>query len=233
MCERIVAIVEDNKKAGKTTSIAVSGSSQPKLLAPWLLEAPIDWDCVDFYFSDERVVPLDHPDSNFASWNTQFFVKVGLALFVDLQKGIHRERIHAISPQCKSTQEVAEQYEEELRQLPVEDGYAHFDVVLLGMGPDGHTCSLFPNHPEVSVQSRNVTFILDSPKPPKERITLTLPVLNHAAHVFFLVTGKDKAPMVRSIREGTANVPSALVAPTKGELVWFVDEDAFVSSLVC
>ena len=127
---------------------------------------------------------------------------------------------------------MADQYEEELRKLPVEDGYAHFDVILLGMGPDGHTCSLFPNHPEVSVQSRNVTFILDSPKPPKERITLTLPVLNRASHVFFLVTGKDKGPMIRAIREGTTSVPSALVAPDKGELVWFVDEEAFVSSFV-
>ena len=114
----------------------------------------------------------------------------------------------------------------------MEDGYAQFDVILLGMGPDGHTCSLFPNHPEVSVQSRNVTFILDSPKPPKERITLTLPVLNRASHVFFLVTGKDKGPMIRVIREGTTSVPSALVAPNKGELVWFVDEEAFVSSFV-
>ena len=71
-----MTIVEDNKRAGKRTTIAVSGSSQPKLMAPWFLEAPIDWDYVDFYFSDERVVPLDDPESNFAAWNTQFFVKV-------------------------------------------------------------------------------------------------------------------------------------------------------------
>lgn len=82
VCERIATIVEDNKREGKITTLAVSGSSQPKILAPWFLEAPIDWDSVDFYFSDERVVSLDDPDSNFAAWNTHFFVRVESAFCV-------------------------------------------------------------------------------------------------------------------------------------------------------
>ena len=121
---------------------------------------------------------------------------------------------------------MADHYERELQSLPHEDGYAVFDIVILGMGPDGHTCSLFPDHPEVEVTSRNVTYILDSPKPPKERITLTLPVLNHAKHVYFLATGKDKAQMIKAICEEKSTVASARVHPQHGELIWFVDDQA-------
>ena len=98
--------------------------------------------------------------------------------------------------------------------------------MLLGMGPDGHTCSLFPGHPQVNESTRWVTFIEDSPKPPKDRITLTLPVLNNSRYVFFLATGKDKAPRIQELRSNQATFPSALVRPVEGEFVWFVDHDA-------
>lgn len=114
-------------------------------------------------------------------------------------------------------------YEQELQSLPKENGFPVFDIILLGMGPDGHTCSLFPGHPQVNETSRSVTYILDSPKPPKERITLTLPVVNNARHVFFLATGKDKAPRIQEVIEKKASFPSALVQPSHGELLWFVD----------
>ena len=118
-------------------------------------------------------------------------------------------------------------YEEELRSLPQQDGFPVIDIVLLGMGPDGHTCSLFPGHPQVNESTKWVTHITDSPKPPSERITLTLPVLNNASHVFFIATGKDKSPRIQELLHQTASFPSALVRPTAGELLWFVDSAAY------
>lgn len=116
----------------------------------------------------------------------------------------------------------------------MENNLPVFDIILLGMGPDGHTCSLFPGHPQINEKERWVTYILDSPKPPKERITLTLPVLNNAHHVYFVATGKDKAPRIEEIVNHTATFPSALVQPTHGELLWFVDKAAMSQSFfVC
>ena len=121
---------------------------------------------------------------------------------------------------------MAEDYETKLQCLPKKDGYPVFDIIILGMGPDGHTCSLFPGFPEIYITSSSVASIIDSPKPPLERITLTLPVLNHAKHVFFLVTGKDKSPVVNAIKEGKSQLPAAKVKPIDGELIWFVDDAA-------
>lgn len=121
---------------------------------------------------------------------------------------------------------IAEEYEKKLQCLPKQDGYPVFDIIILGMGPDGHTCSLFPGYPELYITTTSVASVLDSPKPPAERITLTLPALNHAQHVFFLVTGGDKAPVVQAIKEGKTQVPAARVNPENGELVWFVDDAA-------
>lgn len=93
--------------------------------------------------------------------------------------------------------------------LPKRNGIPVFDVLLLGMGPDGHTCSLFPGHKEVENTTDIVTYIEDSPKPPKQRITLTLPVLNNASHVFFIVTARTRR--VVWMQSGTARVNCLLV----------------------
>ena len=108
-----------------------------------------------------------------------------------------------------------------------------FDVLLLGMGPDGHTCSLFPGHKEIENKMDIVTYIEDSPKPPKQRITLTLPVLNNASHVFFIVTGKDKKNCLDAIRDGTSQSPSSRVSPTSGDCIWFADPAAYGNFSVC
>ena len=124
-------------------------------------------------------------------------------------------------------------YALELQMLPKRNGIPVFDVLLLGMGPDGHTCSLFPGHKEVENTTDIVTYIEDSPKPPKQRITLTLPVLNNASHVFFIVTGKDKKSCLDAIRDGTSQLPSSRVSPTAGDCIWFVDPTAYGVFLVC
>lgn len=124
-------------------------------------------------------------------------------------------------------------YASELQILPKRNGIPVFDALLLGMGPDGHTCSLFPNHKEVENTVDTVTYIEDSPKPPKQRITLTLPVLNNASHIFFIVTGKDKKSCLDDIRNNTSKSPSSLVSPLDGDCIWFVDNDAYGIFHVC
>ena len=94
------------------------------------------------------------------------------------------------------------------------------------MGPDGHICSLFPGFPQLEDITHWVTFILNSPKPPSDRVTLTLPVVNNARNVFVIATGASKRPVIASVLEGNSTLPIARVHPTHGKLVWFLDDEA-------
>ncbi|CAH1760044.1 8654_t:CDS:2 [Entrophospora sp. SA101] len=104
-----------------------------------------------------------------------------------------------------------------------------FDLLLLGIGPDGHTCSLFPNHPQLDESALWVTYIYNSPKPPPRRITFTLPVVNHAHNVVFVATGKGKQDVLRDILENSDNknlhLPATFVKPVNGKLYWFLDDE--------
>lgn len=209
--------------------VGVSGGSLPKTLAQALLAEPkSDDDKVQFgkwevFFADERAVPLDHEDSNYALLKKELLDKIP----AEMGKPI----VHPIDVQhLDDTQELADQYEQVLVQsfasrdsvkLPI------FDLLLLGSGPDGHTCSLFPGHPLLRETNAWVAPIEDSPKPPPKRITLTLPVVTHSVKVAFVATGGGKKGIMKEIFEEGNGLPCALVNEATGERAsWFVDDAA-------
>jgi len=209
-----------NKK-GRFT-IALSGGSLPKMLRGLIDNPNIKWDQWHVYYVDERVVPLDHPDSNHRSCNEHLYSKVPIIT----------DHIHTIDVNLlNDLEELSDAYEKDLiREFAQKDAarFPVFDLILLGMGPDGHTASLFPGHQLLLEEDRWVAYIEDSPKPPPNRITFTYPVINHAARVAFVAAGKEKVDMLKSVLDDpNAGLPSARVRPAfPGKLFWFVDDAA-------
>ncbi|SPO00533.1 probable multicopy suppressor of los1-1 [Cephalotrichum gorgonifer] len=209
--------------------IAVSGGSLPSTLARALL-APatssaeeLHLDKWEIFFADERAVPLDHADSNYGLLKTEFLDKIPV--------GAGTPTVHPIDTEhLDDTQELADQYEQALVKsfasrdsvkLPI------FDLILLGCGPDGHTCSLFPGHELLREKTAWVAPIEDSPKPPPRRITLTIPVVTHAVQVAFVATGGGKKAIMKEIFEDGNELPCALVNEATGDrCTWFVDHAA-------
>jgi 6-phosphogluconolactonase len=196
-------------------AFALSGGSTPKRLYELLAKnegGPIDWKRVQVFFSDERNVPPEDLESNFR------MVKESL-----LATGLVPEgNIHRIRGEY-SAQEAARNYEEEINKVLGNDPV--FDLILLGLGPDGHTASLFPGSPALNEDKRlvlaNRVERLNS-----NRITFTFPLLNRAKHVMFLASGSDKAKIVRAALGGEGDYPSQHVKPTNGDLLWMLDKDA-------
>ncbi len=222
-----IAVAEASAAAaarGMPFTVAISGGSLPKLLAAGLLRIPgVDYSSWHVFFADERVVPLDHADSNYKACNEVLFGPAGLGA-----SKLPRENIYTVDPSL-SAEKAAAAYSKHLQAVfgVPPSGVPQFDLVLLGMGPDGHTASLFPGHPLLEVSDCWVAHIEDSPKLPPKRITLTLPVLNAARQVFFVCTGAGKAANL-AVALGVSNgsVPAGMVQPTAGELVWYVDDAA-------
>ncbi len=209
--------------------VGVSGGSLPKTLAHALLapsagpQDTIKWDKWEIFFADERAVPLDHADSNYALLKTELLDK--------LPADQPQPLVHPIDTQyLDDAQELADQYEQVLvRSFASRDSVKLpiFDLLLLGCGPDGHTCSLFPGHELLRETSAWVAPIEDSPKPPPRRITLTLPVVTHSVRVGFVATGAGKKEIMKEIFEGDGGLPCALVNEGTGERCsWFVDNPA-------
>ncbi|MFO7645468.1 MAG: 6-phosphogluconolactonase [Desulfosarcina sp.] len=204
--------------------VALSGGSLMDMLAPALCAPPlrdhIDWSAWHVFWVDERWVPPSSPDSNSGLARRLLFSRVG----------IPEQHIHAVDD-SKSPDETARAYEVKIRRtLPVETGaLPRFDMVLLGLGEDGHTASLFPGHPALQESRRWVVPVFDAPKPPPVRVTMTLPVINAARRVVFVAAGSGKSGVVAEVLHpsgGRPNLPARMVKPTDGELHWFVDQDA-------
>ncbi|KAF5377627.1 hypothetical protein D9615_005213 [Tricholomella constricta] len=208
-------------KKGRFT-IALSGGSLPKMLKGLVDNPSVKWDKWQVFYVDERVVPLDHPDSNHLACTTHLFSKVP----------IPAENIHPIDPTLlNDLEELSDAYEKDLiREFAQKDAarFPIFDLILLGMGPDGHTASLFPGHELLTEEDRWVAYLDDSPKPPPKRITFTYPVINHALRVVFVAAGKEKVDTLSNILDHPeAGLPAARVKPAHpGQLYWFVDDAA-------
>mmetsp|Transcript_37370 Transcript_37370/g.97967 ORF Transcript_37370/g.97967 Transcript_37370/m.97967 type:complete len:256 (-) Transcript_37370:66-833(-) len=220
------AVAAASAAAGPTFTVAISGGSLPKLLAAGLVgpdavpeAAGIDWAKWHVFFADERHVALDHDDSNYLACKQVLFDKVP----------IKPEQIYAIDA-AVPVADAAKKYEADLKSVFGDAISAAappaFDLILLGMGPDGHTASLFPGHALLAEASALVAPITDSPKPPPERITLSLPAINAAKAVAFVCTGASKALNLAKILSGQEPLPAGLVVPKAGTLTWFVDDDA-------
>lgn len=192
---------------------ALSGGSTPRALYALLAEqdaAQIDWSRVHVFWGDERTVPPDHADSNYRMAQEALLSRVS----------IPAAQIHRIQGELPPEQ-AADAYESLLRREFGQDG--RFDLVLLGMGDDGHTASLFPHTKALHERERWVV-ANEVPQLTTWRITLTYPAINAAARVAFLVSGAGKAARLRDVLEGTPNpdaLPSQGVQPTNGELIWF------------
>lgn len=223
--EIIVALMAETLQVKKHFSMALSGGSTPKNLFNLLaddasLHAQVDWDKVHFFWGDERHVSPDHQDSNFRMAYEAMLSKVE----------VPAENIHRVRAEEEDAGKAAEEYEDELRtffnlktgELP------RFDCVLLGMGPDGHTASLFPGTEALHEQKRLVVANWIE-KFKTHRITLTAPVLNNADYIIFLVSGEEKAEVLREVLEGEKNTelyPSQLIKPSHGKLFWLVAQSA-------
>ncbi|KAJ8906552.1 hypothetical protein NDN08_003045 [Rhodosorus marinus] len=209
---------EAKREKGKFV-VALSGGSLPKTLAKDLVtddcKTRAEFSSWHVYFADERCVPLDHEDSNYGLSKTELFDKVD----------IPADQIYPIDPSL-TPEECAAAYAKSL-EAGIGEGIPVFDLLFLGIGPDGHTCSLFPGHPLLQENSKTVAHILDSPKPPPERVTLTYPVLNAAKEVVFVSTGSSKKDAMRSIlKDPNSELPAKLVRPSNGSVTWFIDQDA-------
>jgi 6-phosphogluconolactonase len=197
--------------------LCLSGGSTPratyKLLAT---RNDIAWDCIEIFFGDERMVPPDHPDSNYRMARESL-----------LAGGHVQPRALLAMPTDGAPQDCAEAYEEILRQQygasRLDPDVPLFDLMLLGLGPDGHTASLIPGQPVLQERAR---WVAPVPKGRDEvRLTLTYPALESSRLMLFLVAGADKAEAVRRARAGDAAIPAGALRP-QGDVVWLLDRAA-------
>ena len=223
--EMMFNLVLQKLKSKETFAVALSGGTTPKNMFAILandetLREKMPWDKVHFFWGDERHVPPDHVDNNYRMANETMLSRVP----------VPPENIHRIRSENADAGKAAEEYEQVLRDyFKLNPGeFPVFDCVFLGMGPDGHTASLFPETMALRERKRLVVSnYVDKFK--SYRITLTAPVLNNADMVIFLVSGKEKAEPLRIVLEGekqTNQFPSQLVEPTHGKLIWLVDNAA-------
>jgi len=195
--------------------IALPGGSVATKFFPRLARVPLDWGRTEFFWGDERCVPPSDPDSNY-----------GLALPLWLEPaGVPPERIHPMPADATDLEAAAAAYAQDL--VRVLGAPPRLDLVLLGVGPEGHVCSLFPGHALMHERQRLVAPIDDSPKPPPCRLTLTLPALAGAEHIVVVALGNPKAGILRDVL-GAPNSSVPLAVATRGarRVTYFLDEGA-------
>jgi 6-phosphogluconolactonase len=226
---RFIEIGQEATAARGSFSVALSGGNTPRAMYARLVAPPLrdylDWTKVHIFFSDERFVPPDSEESNYHT------ARENLLTHVSIPDG----QVHPYSTVDSTPEESAKQYEDEIRRgvKARDDGLPAFDLILLGMGPDGHTASLFPDTEALKIHDRLVApnYV---PKLNAWRLSFTYPLLNAGRTVTFLVQGEDKKERVREVLGGGSRLPAAGVQPSDGRLVWLLDAAAgeeFVSDV--
>jgi 6-phosphogluconolactonase len=223
LAEWITSLIEETLTRKEQFSLVLSGGNTPKKLNLLLASSPykerIDWKKIHVFWGDERAVPLDDERNNARMAFDTLLNKVD----------IPEDQIHIMDTSL-SPQAAAMQYEEILFEYFGTDDlpFESFDLVLLGMGDDGHTLSLFPGTPVIQEGKSWVSsFFLTAQD--MYRITLTKNIVNHANHIVFMISGKEKAHALHEVLEGERNpekYPSQVIIPTQGELHFFTDEAA-------
>lgn len=204
-------------------TVALSGGSTPKTLYALLVtdfRDRVPWQQTHFFWTDERHVPPDHPESNYHMVSSAMLSKAA----------VPGENVHRIRGELPVAEDAANEYEHALKHFfrlgP--EAVPRFDLILLGLGTDGHTASLFPGS-EALQEERRLTAGPWIERLQSFRITLTLSVLNNAAAILFLVSGVEKSEVLRQVLLSQASherFPAQAVAPVNGELIWLVDSEA-------
>ncbi|CAN8312160.1 unnamed protein product [Cochlearia groenlandica] len=232
LVDYIAEISEASIKEHGSFCIALSGGSLITFISK-LAEPPynkiVDWAKWYVFWVDERMVSKSHDDSNYKLAKDNLLSKVN----------VFPRHICSINDTV-SVEEAAAEYEFAIRQMvrsrtvtaSENSDCPKFDLILLGIGSDGHVASLFPNHPALEAKDDWVTFLTNSPKPPPERITFTLPVINSAANVAVVAIGESKANAIHlaiddlSLPDSSLSLPARLVYPSDDNLIWFMDKPA-------
>ncbi len=201
-------------------TIALTGGTTPgevySLIGSEPFRSQLDWQLVDIFWGDERCVPHNSTESNFY-----------LAQEVLLDKiAIPKSQIHPMPADQLDREAASQAYSIEMQNTFDTNGIPSFDLIHLGMGPEGHTASLFPHQASLHEKHRLVMPV-SVPKPPPDRLTFTPPLLNAARNVLFLVTGSEKADALHAVLEGEYQpdeYPAQIVRPINGEVVWMLDK---------
>jgi 6-phosphogluconolactonase len=217
--EEFVRQANQALRTGSRFTVALAGGSTPQRMYTLLAGARVDWRGVHFFWGDERCVPPGNADSNY------HMADEALLNHIPIPTG----NVHRIPGELPA-KEAAQDYEDQLRRF-FGGATPRFNLVLLGLGEDGHTASLFPGAPAVQEKTHWVASVSHSVPPPPlvDRVTLTLPVLNAADQVLFLVSGADKSERLAQVLQGPTQpdlLPAQAVKPVKGSLRWLVDRAA-------
>ena len=206
------------KERGRFTAALSGGRTPVNLYKALAEEKGLPWDRTHIFIVDERFVPFDHKDSNYRMINSTLLKQIE----------IPAENIHPVITDEKTPVLSAERYENEIQSFfnTIKNGTPQFDLVLLGIGGDGHTASLFPDTPALKETRRLTAAVTPPDESMKERISLTLPVINNAGSIFFMAAGEDKAGVIKEIIEDNSTLPAAMVRPESGKLVFLLDEGA-------
>ena len=217
----LISQIKDHDRSESPFTMALSGGNTPKLLLSVLgdqFASSADWRKVHFFWVDERCVPPENPESNFGMTNEVFLSKIK----------IPKENIHRIRGEESPDKEV-ERYSKEISDYTIQkDGFPYFNVMLLGLGEDGHTASVFPGNERLFLTDK-ICATAVNPSTGQKRITLTGKVINNAANIIFLVSGKNKAEIVNNIigqGDNKKQFPASYVKSAEGRIIWYLDEEA-------